>query len=106
MKNIIALALVMLVVVGYGQDRTVRADAREGAQRARLQNGRSDGSLTRRESVALGKEQRHIRRSERRAKSDGVITHKERRKLDRKQDRASRNIRRQKHDTNARLTPE
>jgi hypothetical protein len=46
----------------------------------------------------LNKQQRHIRRSERRAKADGDVTVREKARLERKQDRASRNVRRAKNN--------
>ena len=83
---------------GFAQDRTPRADVREGAQRTRIHEGRKDGEVTNREAAALNSQQRHIRRSERRAKADGDVTPAERRRLEKKQDRASRNIRRAKNN--------
>ena len=77
---------------------TPRADARQNAQRVRIHKGRADGELTKGETSLLNKEQRHIRRSERRAKTDGNVTVAERRKLDRKQDRANRHIQRAKNN--------
>lgn len=81
-----------------GQDRTPRANARQGAQRARIHEGRQSGELTNGEAAVLNAEQRHIRRSERRAKADGEVTAAERRRLDKKQNRANRHIRRAKHN--------
>lgn len=100
MKKIIAVTylFVLFTMVGFAQDRTPRANARQGAQRARIQDGRQDGELTNREAAALNSQQRHIRRSERRAKADGEVTVQERTRLERKQDRASRNIRRAKNN--------
>lgn len=94
---IIAGLLVMAVVVARAQE-TPRADARETAQHARLYQGRASGELTRRETAALKREQRHIHRVERRAKADGTITGREKVRLERKQNRASRHIRRAKHN--------
>lgn len=105
MKKTILVAAVLLLfgTLTFAQDRTPRTNARQGAQRARIHDGRQDGEVTNREAAALNAEQRHIRRSERRAKSDGNVTLQERRRLERKQDRANRHIRRAKHnaaDTN------
>ena len=85
-------------MIGFAQERTPRANAREGAQRARIHDGRRDGDLTKTEASALNLQQRHIRRSERRIKADGDVTRVERVRLERRQDRASRNIRRAKHN--------
>lgn len=80
------------------QSQTQRADRRETAQRARIHKGRRDGEITNREAAALNAEQRHVRRSERRAKADGEVTAQEKMRLERKQDRASRHIRKAKHN--------
>ena len=100
MKTIILiLSLMVLATVGtLAQDATPKTDVREGAQRARIHEGRKDGDLTKGEAKALNKQQRHIRRTERRAKADGTVTSTEQMKLQRKQNRASRNIRRAKNN--------
>jgi hypothetical protein len=100
MKNSIFLfAFFMLITLtSLAQDRTPRANARQAAQRARIAEGRADGEVTNREAVALKANQRHIRRTERRAKADGDVTVAERRKIERKQDRASRRIRKAKNN--------
>ena len=82
----------------FGQERTPRVNGRQTAQRARIADGRQSGELTPGEAALLNKQQRHIRRSERRAKADGDVTPAERKRLDRKQDRASRNIKRAKNN--------
>lgn len=83
---------------GFGQDRITRTDKRQVVQRARIVDGRRDGEVTKREGALLAREQRHIRRAERRAKSDGQVTRAEKRRLERKQNRASRHIRRAKNN--------
>lgn len=100
MKKIFVVTYLLLLcsAAGFAQDRTQRTDARQGVQRARIHEGRKDGEVTNREASALNSQQRHIRRSERRAKADGDVTPSERRRLEKKQDRASRNIRRAKHN--------
>jgi len=100
MKKIFAVTYLLMLfsALGFAQDRTQRADARQSAQRARIYDGRQDGELTSREASALNSQQRHIRRSERVAEADGIVTRSERRRLEKKQDRASRNIRRAKHN--------
>ena len=98
MKKIILVPFIFLSTIAFSQDRTPRVNTRQVAQHTRIAEGRATGELTRRESVALRSEQRHIRRSERRAKADGDVTVAERRRMDRKQDRASRHIRRAKHN--------
>ena len=64
--------------------------------RVRIHEGRKDGDVSNGEAIMLNKQQRHIRRSERRANADGTVTPREKARLDRKQDRASRNIRKAK----------
>jgi len=88
---------VMVSIITYAQS-TPRADVREKTERARIHQGRQSGEVTNGEASALNREQRHIRRSERRAKADGEVTGQEKRRLERKQDRASRHIRRAKHN--------
>ncbi len=94
--------VVLMMLVGitlFAQDRTPRVNGRQAAQRGRIAEGRASGEVTNREAAALNTQQRHIRRTERRAKADGEVTVRERRHLDRKQDRASRNIRRAKKNS-------
>jgi hypothetical protein len=98
MKAIVISAFLTLVltVSAIAQERTPRVNARQKAQRVRIAEGRQSGEVTKGEAAVLNKQQRHIRRSERRAKADGNVTAAERKRLDRKQDRASRTIRRTK----------
>lgn len=99
MKQLIFIITAFTLATGaYAQDRTPRANARQVAQQTRIAEGKQSGELTNGETKALRAEQRHIRRSERRAKADGDVTARERRKLERKQDRANRHIRRAKHN--------
>ncbi len=97
-QALIIFLLVMPCISALAQDRTPKVDTRQAVQRGRIHEGRKDGDLTKREASALNTQQRHIRRTERRAKADGEVTVAERRKLDRKQDRANRNIRRAKNN--------
>ncbi len=78
----------------FAQEQTPKVNARQHAQRGRIQQGKNNLDQTRGETALLRSEQRHIRRSERRAKADGRVTRMERRRLDAKQDRASRHIHR------------
>lgn len=87
-----------ITVAAFAQERTPRVNGRQKAQRGRIAEGRQSGEVTKGEAALLNKQQRHIRRTERRAKADGDVTAAERKRLDRKQDRASRNIRRAKNN--------
>jgi hypothetical protein len=99
MKQLFAIVFLMMVALwAHAQTQTKRADTRQKAQHARIAEGRQDGELTNTEAAALNKQQRHIRRTERRTKADGVVTPREKMKLERKQDRANRNIRRAKNN--------
>lgn len=100
MKTLVLTAFfsLFLSISLFAQERTPRVNGRQAAQRARIAEGRQSGELTNGEAALLNKQQRHIRRSERRAKADGDVTAIERMKLDRKQDRANRSIRRAKNN--------
>ncbi|CAN5466757.1 hypothetical protein BH10BAC4_BH10BAC4_20700 [soil metagenome] len=100
MKKEIAITTLFILVgiAVFAQDATPKADARQVSERARIHQGRKSGELTSKEAAGLNAQQRHIRRTERRAKADGTVTAQERQKINRKQNRASRNIRRQKND--------
>ncbi|MCS6973714.1 MAG: hypothetical protein N2044_03935 [Cyclobacteriaceae bacterium] len=101
MKKITLLSTFLVLVLAFtvrAQNQTPRADARQKAQRARIAEGRTSGEITPGEGAALNKQQRHIRRVERRSKADGQVSPAEKVRIERKQDRASRNIRRAKHN--------
>lgn len=98
-KLLISAFIVMVVAIStYAQTQTPRANTRQKAQRVRIADGRQDGELTNKEAAGLNKQQRHIRRTERRTKADGEVTGAEKAKIERKQDRANRNIRRTKNN--------
>jgi hypothetical protein len=92
-----SIFIVCCAVVSKAQSTPV-ADERQQNQRARINQGVVSGEVTKAEAARLRAEQRHIRRTERRAKADGDVTKRERANIQRKQNRASRDIRRQKHD--------
>lgn len=101
MKSIKILSTVILgfaMLVSELSFAQSRVDHRQHMQRARIREGVQSGELTQKEAAGLRAEQRHIRRSERRAEADGVVTPEEAAKLERKQDRANRQIYKQKHD--------
>ncbi len=100
MKKNIVMGLLFLLgaATAVAQEMPV-ADARRTAQQTRIAQGTASGELTRGERTALKRQQRHIRRTERRAKADGEVNRREKAVVERKQDRASRNIRRAKHNS-------
>ncbi len=102
MKKILMLITLLLFVAYYGALAQRKTNVRQGIQQVRIAQGVKSGELTKAERRALKLEQRHIRRTKRRAAADGVITPHERNVIDRKQRRASRHIRRQKNDLDTR----
>lgn len=88
----------LLSMISFSQERTPKVNERQRTQQSRIQQGKQSSELTHRETSLLRKEQKHIRRSERRAKADGAVTVSERRRLDRQQDRASRHIHKAKNN--------
>lgn len=85
----------------YAQQTPV-VNQRQQNQRARIRQGVKSGELTKVETKEAVKDQRHIRRAERRAKADGVVTGREKARLSRKQNQASRELRRNKNDAQSR----
>ena len=74
-RTVLFLSILTVLGIGaYAQENTPKADVRQKSQRARIHEGRRDGDLTHKESARLNKQQRHIRRTERRAKADGDVT--------------------------------
>jgi len=106
MKNLIATSI-FLFFVGNGlllaqsenSTKTRKANVRQASQQVRIAEGVKSGELTRTERIELKRQQRHIRRVERRVKADGDVTAREKRKINRKQNRANRNIRRKKNNS-------
>jgi hypothetical protein len=105
MKKVFVLFVFMAILAGHraqAQTATPRVDEREALQRERIRSGAASGELTRRETARARRDQRSIRRTERRAKADGDVTPQERAQIQHKQDRASRQLRRNKHDAQVR----
>ena len=72
---------------------------RENHEKERIEQGRKNGELTRRESRRFAQEQKHIRHDIRRSKNnDGHIGPRERKHISREENRASRDIYRSKHN--------
>ncbi|MCO6485064.1 MAG: hypothetical protein J5I41_04730 [Saprospiraceae bacterium] len=107
MKNSFwALTLVFMsaaaTVPVQAQQTEVQTPRKEWRQRARIQEGRASGDLTRREARKLRQQQRHIHARKRLAMKDGVVTPREKHRIEQAQKRASRNIYRKKHNARAR----
>ena len=98
----LALSFAASATVTAAGQLTPRVNRREGRQTIRIRHGVRNGSLTRRETGRLARQQARIHRHEARIKADGQVTARERASLTRQQNRASRNIYRQKHDSQRR----
>lgn len=101
----VGLALIVAGVLGVASSSQAEAGVRDRGVNQRQQNqhqhirqGVRSGELTRRETGALAREQRDIRRLEREYKSDGELSRAERGDLHREQNQASRHIYGQTHD--------
>ena len=94
MRTATFIFVFVFLSIGFvnAQTGTSREDKRENIQAERIQDGIHRGELTHRETRLLAREQRHIKRAEKRMKSDGKVTRREKRWLENKQDRASRHI--------------
>lgn len=93
------LTFVSVFTFGLGAaiaQETPRADNRQENQKARIVDGVKSGELSAAETANVAKDQREVRRMERRAKADGQVTAKEKLRIEKKQDRASRKLARKK----------
>ena len=88
----------------FAQDKTPVVNQRQINQQKRIANGVEDGSLTRRETVRLQKQQVGHQRDKRAAKADGVVTTEERQDLRQDSRKLSRRIAKQKHDAQVQPT--
>lgn len=88
----------LTATMAAAQTATPRVERREVRQDARIHQGVRSGELTRREAMRLRAGQRHVDRIEQRAKSDGVVTPRERVRIGRAQNLESRRIHRLKHN--------
>jgi hypothetical protein len=76
---------------------------RQERQRDRIETGRDEGDLSRREAARLRERSRDIAEDRRDARADdGYVGRRERRQLDREQDKLNRDIRKQRHDDDGR----
>jgi hypothetical protein len=82
----------IILAAGSASAQTTWYDAREERLQDRMDAGRRDGSLTRREYNRLENGMDRIERYERRAERDGVITPQERRRLNAMLDRQSHDV--------------
>ncbi len=107
-KPIILIFAVIVFIAGFSiesyaqrvyqpQRRTI--DARQNRQQTRINQGINSGSLNRRETYRLQRQQANIQRAETRYRnSGGRFTYAERRNLQRRLNQSSNAIYRQKHD--------
>lgn len=100
MKNTIILAacLALLGSAALAQTTPANINARQCAQHARIEQGKHQGSVSKKEAHRLRMQQQQIRAAECRAKADGIVTPMEGRMLHQKQNHANRSIHRAKHN--------
>jgi hypothetical protein len=76
---------------------------RQERQRDRIETGRDDGDLSRREAARLRDRSRDIAEDRRDARADdGYVDRRERRQLQREQNKLNRDIYQQRHDDDGR----
>lgn len=98
----LSILLMMFGFLAVQAQATPKVDQRQKNQKLRIVDGVRDGELTRAETANLAKDQRELRRMERRAKRDGKVTARERARLQRKANKNSRKIARKKNNENSR----
>lgn len=98
---LLTLAFIAVPALAQSTD-TPRIDKREAIQSERIEQGMNSGALTPGETARLDRGQARVQASEAAAKADGIVTRRERIALTREQNRQSRRIHRLKH--NARTT--
>ena len=97
MKSIILITITLAGAL-FAQEATPGVTKRQTNQQKRIAEGVADGSLNKKETIRLEKQQRELRRDKRAAKADGVVTADDRRDLHQDQNKMSRRIRKQKND--------
>jgi hypothetical protein len=95
---LIAIFSLGLAFNATAQNQTPKVTKRQVVQKKRIKGGVNNGELTKGEVAQLGKQQRSINRSKRRAKADGQVTRGERVVLHKRQNNASKNIARKKNN--------
>jgi ketol-acid reductoisomerase len=78
--------------------KTKKLNHRQVHQSKRIMQGVKSGSLTKKETANLTRQEIKLQRHKRRAKADGIVTPRERVKLNREANSLSRKIYIQKHD--------
>ncbi len=97
MKSIILITITLAGAL-FAQEATPGVTKRQTNQQKRIAAGVADGSLNKRETVRLEKQEKALQREKRAAKADGVVTREERKDLHQDQNKISRRINKQKHD--------
>ena len=99
-KTFASLCAVAIVSTTFGADnpRDPGVNARQRAQRKRINQGARSGELTRDEAKSLRGEQKTVREEERAYKADGKLTPAERKDLHQDLNKNSKDIYQQKHD--------
>lgn len=96
---LIALFSLGMVFSATAQSQTTpTAGQRQVTQAKRINEGIRSGEITKGEAVVLGKQQRSINRSKRRAKADGQVTRREQAEIQIRQNRSSQSIKRKKNN--------
>ena len=95
---LLTLALVAAPVWAQSSTDTPRIDKREAIQSDRIEQGANSGALTPGETARLDRGQARVQAGEAAAKADGTVTKRERMALKRAQNHQSRKIHRLKHD--------
>lgn len=99
--RILAIALLFCIgIVGTTNAQTTKkkVNKTQKKQIQRIQHGRTCGTLTKKETKQLAKQQKHIQKTKRKAAADGKVTRRERKEIKNKQQKASANIYRKKHN--------
>lgn len=94
---ITSFAIAASISLAHSQ-KTPRTEIRQEIQKTRIKEGVQNGELTARETRTLAKTQRKTARMEKRVKSDGKVTKMETVRLEAQQDRNSRKIARKKNN--------
>ena len=97
MKSTILITITLAGAL-FAQEATPGVTKRQTNQQKRIAEGVADGSLNKKETIRLEKQQRELRKDKRAAKADGVVTAEERKELHQDQNKMSRRIRKQKND--------